>query len=88
MVYGASKDSLNAQKKFILKYGLRTPLLSDPGGRYRARLGNPDGAEPASRITYVIAGDGVVHDVIGVPRIGADEHAQAALDSLRALLGS
>jgi peroxiredoxin len=85
VVYGASKDSLNAQRRFIAKYNLATPLLSDPGGRYRALLGSPDGGELASRITYVIDRDSIVRAVIGVPRIAAEEHAQAALESLKRL---
>jgi thioredoxin-dependent peroxiredoxin len=88
VVYGASKDSLNAQEKFAGKYELELPLLSDTGGRVRALYGNPDGAdEPASRITYVIDASGVVREIFGVPRIGADEHPPAALQAVRALAG-
>ena len=86
MVYGASHNTLEEQHAFACKFDLAIPLLSDPEGAYRALLGNPDGEPPVSRITYVVDSGGIVRDVIGVPRIGADEHPQAALDSLRSLL--
>ena len=85
MVYGASSDPIGALHQFQRKYNLSMPLLSDKHGLLRELLGNPDGAEPAARITYVIDTSGVVRSVIGVPRIGADEHPQAALESIRGL---
>ena len=88
VVYGASHNTLEAQYEFACKYGLSMPLLSDPEWTYRKLLGNPDGGELASRITYVIDAQGIVRDVIGVPRIAADEHPQAALDSLRSFTQS
>jgi peroxiredoxin len=88
VVYGASDNTLQQQHDFACKYNLRMPLLSDTSGSYRALLGNPDGAEAAARTTYIVDAEGVVREIIGVPRIGADEHAQAALDSIRALRSS
>jgi peroxiredoxin len=85
VVYGASSDSLIEQLKFARKFSLQMPLLSDTGGRYRALLGNPDGEEPAARITYVVDAEGIVRAIHGVPRIAADEHPQAALESLKSL---
>lgn len=78
-VIGASRDSVNAQSKFAAKYNLTMALLADTGGRVRAMLGNPDDTEPASRVTYVIDAQGRVAAILGVPRIGADEHAPQAL---------
>lgn len=85
MVYGASHNTPEEQYAFACKFGLGMPLLSDPAGAYRALLGNPDGEAPAARITYVVDAAGVVREVIGVPRIDAAEHPQAALDCVRAL---
>jgi peroxiredoxin len=82
VVYGASDDSLTDQLKFARKYSLRVPLFSDPNGRYRALLGNPDGEAPVARITYVVDAEGIVRAIHGVPRIAAEDHPRAALESL------
>jgi peroxiredoxin Q/BCP len=86
VVYGASGDALQAQYDFQCKYALSMPLLSDPEWAYRKLLGMPDGSlEMVSRITYVVDEEGIVRDVIGVPRIDADKHPDAALESLERL---
>jgi peroxiredoxin Q/BCP len=90
-VLGISADDLPKQYDFICKYKLSMPLLSDADGALRTQLGNPDGsgagseAPPVARITYVVDATGIVKATIGVPRIEAEEHPQAALDTLATL---
>ena len=84
-VVGASDDTVEAQARFAEKFALRMPLLADADGRVRELLGNPDGAEPAARITYVIDADGRVADIFGVPRIPAEEHPALALAAVEQL---
>ena len=88
MVYGASHNSLEDQYEFACKYGLGMPLLSDPEWSYRKLLGSPHGGELAARVTYVVDAEGIVRAIIGIPRIDADQHPQAALDTLHALAPS
>ena len=59
-----------------------------PAGASARCWAAPTASRPRRGITYVIDAQGIVRAIIGVPRIAADEHPQAALDSLALLQGS
>ena len=87
VVLGVSRDSVDSHCKFIDKYGLNFPLLSDPDGKVLRAYGawgekNMYGkkTEGVIRTTVVIDGDGKVEKVF--PRVKVDGHVDKVLAAL------
>jgi peroxiredoxin Q/BCP len=81
---GISGDSVERQQQFAGRHTLGMPLLSDPDGAVRERFGVKRGFSlaPTKRVTFVIAEDRTVLDVVRSElRMGT--HADRALAVLR-----
>ena len=87
VVLGVSRDSVESHCKFIDKYSLNFPLLSDPDGKvlraYRAwgeknMYGKK--TEGVLRTTVIIDGEGKVEKVF--PRVKVDGHVDKVLAAL------
>jgi peroxiredoxin Q/BCP len=86
-VIGVSSDSTESHGRFAAKHRLPFTLLSDQGGRVRARYGVPAtlGLLPG-RVTFVIDRDGVVRHTFN-SQFQATQHVAEALEALRRLGG-
>lgn len=84
-VWGVSGDSAGSHRRFAERHQLPFPLLVDEGNRLRQAFGVPSvlGLLPG-RVTYVIAGDGVIRLVFNNLLDGA-AHRREALRVLREL---
>ena len=87
VVLGVSRDSVDSHCKFIDKYDLNFPLLSDPDGKVLRAYGawgekNMYGkkTEGVIRTTVIIDGDGKVEKVF--PRVKVDGHVDKVLAAL------
>ncbi|MEU6374882.1 peroxiredoxin [Streptomyces sp. NPDC046909] len=82
---GISGDSVERQQEFSGKHALGMPLLSDADGTIRERFGVNRGFSlaPTKRITFVIAEDRTVLEVVR-SELRMNTHADRALDALRA----
>jgi len=87
VVLGVSRDSVESHCKFIDKYRLNFPLLSDPDGKVLRAYGawgekNMYGkkTEGVIRTTVIIDGDGKVEKVF--PRVKVDGHVDKVLAAL------
>jgi len=88
VVLGVSADDLPSHKKFAEKYGLTFPLLSDPDhavseayGVWGEKKNYGRTYMGITRATFVIDGDGVIHEVW--PKVKVDGHADEVLAALR-----
>ena len=89
-VVGISADSPESHRKFIDKYGLKFPLLSDADNRVTRLYGvykkkSLYGREfmGIERTTFVIDRDGVIRKVF--PKVKVAGHAEASIEALKAL---
>ncbi len=87
LVLGVSRDSLSSHEKFVSKYGLNFPLLSDPDGAICTAYGvlkekNMYGRKSigVERTTVVIGPDGTIRKVY--PKVKVDGHVGAILGFL------
>jgi len=87
VVLGVSRDSVESHCKFIDKYDLNFPLLSDPDGKVLRAYGawgekNMYGkkTEGVLRTTVIIDGEGKVEKVF--PRVKVDGHVDKVLAAL------
>ncbi|GGX90972.1 peroxiredoxin [Streptomyces fructofermentans] len=82
---GVSGDTVERQQEFAGQHTLGFPLLSDPDGAVRERFGVKRGFSlaPTKRVTFVIAEDRTVLDVVR-SEIRMTAHADRALAALRA----
>ena len=87
VVLGVSRDSVESHCKFIDKYRLNFPLLSDPDGKVLRAYGawgekNMYGkkTEGVIRTTVVIGPDGKVTKVF--PRVKVDGHVDKVLEAI------
>jgi peroxiredoxin Q/BCP len=92
-LYGMSKDSLKSHDKFIAKYGLAMPLLSDPDSIAIDALGSWIEKSlygrkymGTDRSTFIIDPEGVVRCVWRGVKVKG--HAEAVLDKLKALMAA
>lgn len=85
---GISGDSVERQQEFAGKHTLGMPLLSDADGTIRERFGVKRGftLAPTKRVTYVIAEDRTVLEVVR-SELRMNTHADRALSALRAHQG-
>ncbi|MFE1884358.1 peroxiredoxin [Streptomyces diastatochromogenes] len=85
---GISGDSVERQQEFAGKHTLGMPLLSDADGAIRERFGVKRGftLAPTKRVTYVIAEDRTVLEVVR-SELRMNTHADRALSALRAHQG-
>ena len=85
---GISRDGVAKQLAFAERYGLSYPLLSDEvgdvAGLYGVKRGLLGALAPVKRATFVIDEDQVVRRVV-TSEVNMDVHADAALETLRAL---
>ena len=84
VVLGLSGDSVAAQAKFKVKYGLTMPLLSDPERKLLGALGALKVTEPGKskiiRSTFVFDEKGKLEKVY--PNVKVDGHAERVLADL------
>jgi peroxiredoxin Q/BCP len=85
---GISGDTVDKQQEFSGAHGLGMPLLSDVDGAVRERFGVKRGFSlaPTKRVTYVIAQDSTVLEVVR-SELRMNTHADRALAALRAHQG-
>jgi thioredoxin-dependent peroxiredoxin len=88
-IVGVSADSPSSHRKFIEKYGLTFPLLSDPGNNVSKAYGvykrkSLYGREfmGVERTTFIIGRNGTVRRVF--PKVKVNGHADEVLAALRA----
>jgi len=81
---GISGDSVDRQQEFAGRHTLGFPLLSDTDGTVRERFGVKRGFSlaPTKRVTYVIAQDRTILEVVR-SEIRMSAHADRALAALR-----
>jgi peroxiredoxin Q/BCP len=90
VILGVSPDSVDSHGKFISKYALNFPLLSDPGATVASKYGvwkeksmygrTYMGIE---RTTFVIDKEGTIRKIF--PKVKVDQHADAVLEVVRGL---
>ncbi|WP_289942162.1 peroxiredoxin [Streptomyces sp. S.PNR 29] len=82
---GISGDPVERQQEFAGRHSLGMPLLSDADGTVRERFGVKRGFSlaPTKRVTFVIAQDRTVLDVVH-SELRMSTHADRALAALRA----
>ena len=87
-VFGISIDSLESHQKFIDRYGLPFPLLSDEDGRIVRAYGvwverERDGKKfmGTERSTFVIGPDGRIKEIFR--RVSPEDHADMLLEALQ-----
>ncbi|MEV0643125.1 peroxiredoxin [Streptomyces sp. NPDC050619] len=82
---GISGDAVERQQEFAGRHTLGMPLLSDADGTVRERLGVKRGFSlaPTKRVTFVIAEDRTVLDVVH-SELRMNTHADRALAALQA----
>jgi len=87
VVYGISKDKPATNARWAEQEGLPFPLLTDPGGELRTKLGHPEEVDkPVSRITYVVDRKGVVRHIVWFKgRADVMEHITQSLEALKGL---
>ncbi|MEU6591765.1 peroxiredoxin [Streptomyces sp. NPDC046881] len=85
---GISGDTVDKQQEFAGRHGLGMPLLSDADGAVRERFGVRRGFSlaPTRRVTFVIAQDRTVLDIVR-SELRMNTHADRALAALRAHQG-
>lgn len=90
-LYGMSKDSLKAHEKFIVKYGLSMPLLSDPDNVAIAAFGSWIEKSlygrtymGTDRSTFIIDPEGQVRRVWRGVKVKG--HVEAVISALEALV--
>lgn len=90
IVFGISKDPVNKHDKFVAKYELQIPLLSDEDGDVCERYGtwvekNMYGKKymGIERTTVLIDGTGTLAQIWR--KVKVPGHAEAVLDAVRAL---
>ncbi|MFF7975948.1 redoxin domain-containing protein [Streptomyces sp. NPDC007905] len=81
---GISGDSVDRQQEFAGRHTLGMPLLSDVDGTVRERFGVKRGftLAPTKRVTFVIAQDRTVLDIVR-SELRMNTHADRALSVLR-----
>ena len=89
-IVGVSRDSVASHGKFVTKYGLNFPLVSDVDGSICEAYGvwvekSNYGKKymGIERTTFVIAKDGTVAAVF--PKVKVDGHVDKVLDAVKAL---
>ncbi|MGN6424959.1 MAG: peroxiredoxin [Asticcacaulis sp.] len=92
-LYGMSKDSLKSHEKFIAKYALAMPLLSDPDNVAIEALGSWTEKSlygrkymGTDRSTFIIDPEGLVRRVWRSVKVKG--HAESVLDGLKALMAA
>ena len=89
VVLGVSRDSIKSHEKFVAKYNLNFPLLSDPDGSIHGDYGAlktmpAPGPLKVKRSTFIIDKEGIVrHCWYGVK---VDDHAEMVLQTVRELI--
>lgn len=85
-VVGVSCDSQKSHQKFIEKYSLPFPLISDPDHKLAEEMGVWGEKKMAGRTymgifrtTFVISPDGIIEEIIGPKQIKVKEHASQIL---------
>ncbi|ABW01076.1 peroxiredoxin [Caldivirga maquilingensis] len=83
-VFGISTDSVETQRKFAEKYGVKFKLLSDHDKNASKAYGVLGLIGMAERVTFIINPEGKVVKVI--KGVKPDEHPVKALEYLRAVI--
>ncbi|WP_069808355.1 peroxiredoxin [Vulcanisaeta thermophila] len=84
-VFGISVDSVNTQRRFAERYGVKFKLLSDKDKSISRAYGVLRSTGTAERVTFIINPDGKVAKVI--KDVKPEEHPRKALEYLSKALG-
>ena len=91
-VFGVSKDSINSHVKFITKYKLPFPLISDTNLELTKKLGafgkKRTGGEGLIRSTFIIDENGKIRFIFGLegfPKVNTAIHSQEVIEALKNL---
>jgi len=87
IVIGVSTDTIERNKRFAEKLGLKFKLVGDPEARIVELYGvrKKSAKRPsAERVTFIIGPDGTVKEVLAGVR-PAEKHADLALEAVKAL---
>jgi len=89
-IFGVSFDSVNSHKKFIAKYKLPFPLLSDEDktvakkyGVYKEKSFMGKSYMGIERTTFVIDKDSKIRKIF--PKVKVDGHTEEVLDAVKSL---
>ncbi|MGC8772988.1 MAG: peroxiredoxin [Conexivisphaera sp.] len=88
-IFGVSADGPGTMEKFASKHGARPPLIlvPDPGKRIiSAYCAGSERGSGARRVTFVVGPDGRIAAVLEKLK-RAEDHADAALEAVRKLVG-
>ena len=87
-IYGVSFDNIDSHKKFITKYKLPFPLLSDSDksvaqayGVYKKKFLYGNSFLGIDRTTFVIDPEGKIKKIF--PKVKVDGHAEEVLDAVK-----
>ena len=87
-IYGVSFDNIDSHKKFITKYKLPFPLLSDSDksvaqayGVYKKKFLYGNSFLGIERTTFVIDPEGKIKKIF--PKVKVDGHAEEVLDAVK-----
>ncbi|PLC63163.1 peroxiredoxin [Vulcanisaeta sp. EB80] len=79
-VFGISTDTVDTQKKFAEKYGVKFKLLSDHGKDVSRRYGVLRPTGTAERVTFIISPEGKIAKIIR--NVKPEEHPVRVLEYL------
>src|SRR5437868_1785618 len=83
-VIGISSDSVESHQQFAARHQLPFILLSDVDGVIRKRYGVPTAFGLPGRVTYIIDGQGIVHQIF-FSQFTSEKHVTQALQTLQLL---
>ncbi|CUU04854.1 peroxiredoxin Q/BCP [Candidatus Thermokryptus mobilis] len=83
-VFGVSVDSKKSLKKFIDKYSLNFPLLSDESKKVCKDYGVLNLLGFANRVTFIVDKEGKIAHIID--KVDVETHAKEVLDLVKTLL--
>lgn len=85
MVFGISTDTVDTQRRFAERYGVKFKLLSDHSKEVTRKYGVLGLVGLAERVTFIIGPDGKIMKIIR--NVRPDEHPKRALEYLRQAIG-
>ncbi len=83
-VIGVSSDSLEMHKRFLERYNLNFPLVSDTDNKISKAYGvYNEERNRARRVTFIIDKNGIIRHII--ERVNVETHAQDVINILKQL---
>jgi peroxiredoxin Q/BCP len=90
IVVGVSTDTVERNRRFAEKYGLRFKLIGDPEAKIVKLFGvEKKGTKrpSAERVTFIIGPDGAIKEILKGIR-PAEKHADLALEAVKRIVGA